>query len=237
VKRQTRSQDQPVELNPCLALVEDHERDVTIVLNETLGRYSELSGAAVRVFRHLRSHDGPHSPSEIAEAMADMGEGSRDSMQQAVAGLLRAEIVVPVSAGDQPPVGLVIEYSLLNLWYSFRLRRKGWAPIWSVRARQIVTQPSPSAPAGPRPPIADVVIAAARRAACLPWVHPQCTVVALSVHRLLARRGYAPELVVVAEVHPFNSHIWVELGGHVIDPAGAQGSMARFSPVRPQGAS
>jgi hypothetical protein len=193
----------------------------------------------LRVFRHVTGRDGPHTTSGIADAMAVEGDLPPETTREACARLVRAGVLVGASGGGRPATTLLVEYSLWNLWFSLRLRRKGWAPIWSVRAPHRLTErPGPSA-VGPRPAIADEVVAAARSAACLPWVHPQCTVVALAIHRLLARRGYAPELAVVAEVHPFNAHIWVELAGHVIDPPGAEGSLARFRPVlserRPEG--
>jgi hypothetical protein len=127
---------------------------------------------------------------------------------------------------------LILEFALLNLWYQISLRLRAWKRV--VAPIRLAQHPRASMHAGaglgtPPPAIVDHLLAAAWLACGIPMVSARCAPVALTLYRMLKRRGYRCFLLIGSPPAPLWPHMWVEMdNGYVLDPCMQQVEESRY---------
>ncbi len=98
----------------------------------------------------------------------------------------------------------------LLLYFDWSMRFTGFAGVYEVVSRQIVRKSQPL--------VADDALSHAVDLACV--FYPKrvlCLQRSAALAILLRRNGRASEMVIGAQLLPFLSHAWVEVGGFVIN--------------------
>jgi hypothetical protein len=186
-----------------------------LLLDHAHGRYYAVPDGALYFLEVLAESELGMTGREAADAFPDV---DLDRLVD-----LGAVEHVP-AAGRRIPMRLIIEFAVTNLWFRFAFRLCGWRLIrrrWGPAAR----------PVGARPVLLDECEAAANIAFAVPGTDRICTVVALTLHRMLVRRMEAARIVVGSDSDQPFLHAWVEVAGHRVDPGDDVSETNSFRPL------
>jgi hypothetical protein len=104
----------------------------------------------------------------------------------------------------------VVESWLILLRLEFVMRVRGFKALHEIVRRQpVITTRSPNSPSS------ELLCRAIDYACVLYFKHVLCLQRSSATALLLRRHGWNAQLVIGAQIAPFKSHAWVEIGGTV----------------------